>query len=139
MKKIVVPVDFSSNSINALNQALKIAKTLDTKVSIARAYLARKRADTLKNVNKLLLEEAADELTSLMGSLEIPDGVSVKTKALKGEPAHAIEKYCRKIEADMLVVGTQGEMNDPEVFLGPVTGGLVKQTNIPMLIIPNNF
>jgi nucleotide-binding universal stress UspA family protein len=139
MKKIVVPIDFSGNSLNALKQALKIAKTLNCKIYIAHAYLARKRADTLKNVNNLLREEAEVDLASVLENLDLPEGVSVKTKALKGEPVQAIEKYCRKIEADMLVVGTQGEMNDPEVFLGPVTGGLVKQTNIPMLIIPNNF
>ncbi|NND32256.1 MAG: universal stress protein [Saprospiraceae bacterium] len=139
MRKIVVPIDFSGNSMNALNQALKIAKILGAKIYVAHAYFARKRADTLKNVNKLLREEAEVELDLVLKKLDIPKGVSVKTKALKGEPVYAIEKYCRKIEADLIIVGTQGEMNDPEVFLGPVSGGLVKETGIPMLIIPNKY
>ena len=139
MKRILVPIDFSSNSLNALNQALKIAKIFKAKIYVAHAYLARKRADTLKNVNKLLREEAEIELALVLKHLDIPKGISVKSKALKGEAVSAIEKYSNKICADLLVVGTQGEMNDPEVFLGPVSGGLVKQTDIPILIIPNQF
>lgn len=139
MKKIVVAIDFSGNSINALKQAVKMAGKLDAKVHAVHAYLAIKRADTMINVNRLLKEEAEAQLSELTESLELPKGISIKTKALKGEPVKAIEKYCKKIEAELIVVGTQGEQNDPEVFLGPVSGGLVKQTEIPLLIVPNNY
>ncbi|MBK8505248.1 MAG: universal stress protein [Saprospiraceae bacterium] len=139
MKKIVVAIDFSSNSINALKQAVKMAAKLGAKVYAVHAYLAIKRADTMINVNRLLKEEAETQLTEIAESLELPKGASIKTKALKGDPVKAIEKYCNKVEAELIVMGTQGEQNDPEVFLGPVSGGLVKQTEIPILIIPNNY
>ncbi len=139
MRKILVPVDFSGNSINALKQALKIAGKLKGRVHVVHAYHAMRRADTMINVNKLLKEEADKHLQELLESLEIPEGLSIKTKSLKGEPVKAIEKYYKKIDARLVIMGTQGELNDPEVFLGPVSGGLVKQTDIPLLIIPNNY
>ncbi|MCB0687832.1 MAG: universal stress protein, partial [Saprospiraceae bacterium] len=139
MKKIVIAIDFSSNSINALKQGVKLAKHLNSKVYVVHAYLALRRADTMINVNRILKEEAETELDNLIKSTDIPEGLSIKTKALKGEPVNAIEKYCHKIEADLIITGTQGEQNDPEVFLGPVSGGLVKQTQKPILIIPNDY
>lgn len=139
MKKIVVAIDFSSNSINAFKQGVKLAKNLGAKVYVIHAYLAMRRADTMINVNRILKEEAEQQLEELIKSTDIPEGVSTKLKALKGEPVAAIEKYCHKIEADLIIVGTQGEQNDPEVFLGPVSGGLVKQTQVPILIIPNQY
>lgn len=139
MKKILVAVDFSSNSINALQQAVKLAAQMKAKVYVAHAYLAIKRADTMINVNRILKEEADEQLRELLNDLEVPEGVLFKTKSLKGDPVTVLEKYCKKIEADLIVVGTQGERNDPEIFLGPVSGGLLKQTKIPILIIPNNY
>lgn len=139
MKRIVVPIDFSGNSINALKQGLKIAQKLNAKVHVVHAYLAMRRADTIINVNKLLKEETEKQLNEVIENLEIPEGLSVKYKSLKGDPVKSVENYCKKIDAGLLVMGTQGEMNDPEVFLGPVSGGLVKQTEIPVLIIPNNY
>ena len=139
MKKIIVAVDFSSNSINALKQAVKLAKHMDAKIHVVHAYLAIRRADTMINVNRLLKEEAEKQMEAIIEKLDIPEEISVKTKALKGDPVQAIEKYCHKIGAELIIVGTQGEQNDPEVFLGPVSGGLVKQTEIPILIIPNNY
>lgn len=112
---------------------------MKARVYVVHAYLAMKRADTMINVNRILKEETDEQLRELMNHIEIPEGVSYKTKSLKGDPVNAIAKYYKKIEADLIIVGTQGEQNDPEIFLGPVSGGLLKQTKFPILIIPNNY
>jgi len=139
MRKLLVPIDFSGNSINALKQAFVVAEQLEAKLYVVHAYIALKRADTMINVNKLLKEEAERKLEKLMQSLEIPTGLSLKTKAIKGKTVKAVEKYANKIGADLIIVGAQGETNDPSVFLGPIAGGLIKKTEIPILVVPNNY
>ncbi len=139
MNKIVVPVDFSVHSVNALKQAIKIAQVVHSKVYVVHAYPVRKRADTIMSVTKLLERETTKQIESLVSSLKDTGHVIVKTKTLKGDPVEAIEKFARKIEADLIAVAMQGEMSEPDVFLGPVSGGLVKNTEIPILLIPNGY
>ena len=139
MRKLLVPIDFSGNSINALKQAFVVAERLEAKLYVVHAYRALKRADTMINVNKLLKEEAERKLEKLVESLQNSTGISIKTKTTKGKTVKAVEKYARKIGADLIIVGAQGETNDPTVFLGPIAGGLIKKTEIPVLIIPNKY
>lgn len=137
MKRIVVPIDFSENSMNALEQALSVAAMVDASVYIVYAYLAKRRADTMININKVLKEDAEAQLRAVVQNLSVPANVAVHTKALKGEPMDAVKKYVMKHDADLVVIGTQGEQSRPDVFIGRVAGKLIKLTNIPILLIPN--
>ena len=139
MNKIVVPVDFSLHSVNALKQVVKIAKILHSKIYVIHAYPVRKRADTIMSVTKLLERETTKQIELLVSSLTDKGHVIVKTKTIKGEPVEAINKFAKKIDADLIAVAMQGEMSEPDIFLGPVSGGLVKSTEIPVLLIPNNY
>ena len=136
MKRIVVPVDFSAHAQHALTEAVKLASTFSAEVFVVHAFRAINRADTIKSVSEMLHRETQDALDDLISRVEVPPNVPITAKAVNGEPVEVIEQFVEKMAADLIIIGTQGEMSDPDVFLGSVTGALIKETDIPILIVP---
>ncbi len=138
MKNILVPTDFSEKANHAVNEAVKLGVKFDAKVHIIHVYGALKRADTILSVNKLLQREAEEKLEMLAGNLQQKYEIKLRYKAVKGtEVAETIDRVARKMEIDLLVLGSKGEMDSPEIFLGSVAGRLLKKCDSPMLILPH--
>ena len=137
MKNILVPTDFSPAGRRVVLEAAKLAVRLKAKLHVIHVYGAMKRADTILSVNKLLKREADEKFAELLVDLLQLDDLDMVHKAVRGtEVAETIDRIARQIEASLLVIGSTGEMNAPEILLGSVTGRLLKRTNTPLLIIP---
>ncbi len=136
MKNLLTPIDFSSQSIEVLKDAVHLAHRFGARLHVVHAYFSHIRADTIMDVNQRIKEDTEAQLADLIAELELPDGLEVEARSLRGDPVDAIRNYCAKWEIDLIVMATQGESNDPGVFLGPVSGGLIKATDIPVLVVP---
>jgi nucleotide-binding universal stress UspA family protein len=72
----------------------------------------------------------------LLDDLQPPAGVVVETVILNGAPVPVIEEFCERIGADLLVTGTHGLSRAACFFLGSVSTGLARRSQIPVLIAP---
>lgn len=72
----------------------------------------------------------------LIEGLRLPAGVIVETVILTGAPVPVIEEFCERIGADLLVTGTHGLSRAACFFLGSVSTGLARRSQIPVLIAP---
>ena len=72
----------------------------------------------------------------LIVDLQPPAGVVVETVILNGAPVPVIEEFCERIGADLLVTGTHGLSRAACFFLGSVSTGLARRSQIPVLIAP---
>jgi len=72
----------------------------------------------------------------LIEELKPPAGVIVETVILNGAPVSVIEEFCERIGADLLVTGTHGLSRAACFFLGSVSTGLARRSQIPVLIAP---
>jgi len=72
----------------------------------------------------------------LIEDLKPPAGVVVETVILNGAPVPVIEEFCERIGADLLVTGTHGLSRAASFFLGSVSTGLARRSQIPVLIAP---
>jgi nucleotide-binding universal stress UspA family protein len=72
----------------------------------------------------------------LIEDLKAPAGVVVETVILNGGPVPVIEEFCERIGADLLVTGTHGLSRAACFFLGSVSTGLARRSQIPVLIAP---
>ena len=118
---------------------MKLAQVFGSKLHIIHIYGALKRADTIISVNKLLKRESDQRLEELIQSLDRPSGINLIYKSVKGtDIPSTVDRVAKQLDIDLIVTGTQGEMSDPDIFLGSITGALIKKTNIPTLLMPNN-
>lgn len=147
LRKILVPVDFSPNSIEALRMAVAVSKCYEKppeitalnvyELPIFQAYLVRKSLDEMR---KILMEDRKAAFKSFLATY-IPqeDRTRIKTDII--EQTHPgvgnfIMDYAQANKADMIVMGAKGHSKVGLLLMGSVTEkilGVTKQ--IPVLVV----
>lgn len=139
---ILVPVDFSPTSINAVRVALGIAAP-DGDLTL------------LHVIDEDFIEDAvaagmgsSDEITSKLrqqaesnfaGALEGVEtgGVEIERMIVVGSPFVEILKIARDLDLPMIVMGVRGRSTPPEELLfGSTAEKVLRGTRVPVLCVP---
>lgn len=138
MKNILVPVGSTENGINNLKYAVNFASLSGGKVYLINIYKEFSKVGSITKVNQLMIDENTKQLDDVISAVNTI-GVEVIAKPIKGNPFDGIKRVSKQFDIDLIVVSPQSiEIND-KTYLGNITGKLVKQTEIPMLIVPQNY
>jgi nucleotide-binding universal stress UspA family protein len=145
MKKIVVPTDFSKNSTKAISYAGEIARR--TGAVIYLLHVIEPVIDQIRQpypLHERLQEEIVNarlsELKALKNTLaETYPDLTIETEMAKGTVTTSILDYAENLQADIIIMGTQGASGLKEVFLGSISGGTIGRTKIPVLAVPFEY
>ena len=137
MKTFLVPVDFSSTSINAAEYAIDLAKDIpDINLILYNVYshitlatLTEKESGSRKMVTE-------HELKRLKRKLKVPDSLNVSVETEEGSFIECIEKYVLSNHIDMVIMGITGSSRIKQVFMGTNTLNVIRHINTPVMIIP---
>lgn len=138
MKNILVPVGSTENGINNLKYAVNFAATSGAKVYLINIYKSFSKAGGLGKVTQIAYEENEAQLKTVLENVDTK-GVEVIAKPIKGDPFEGIERMSNQLAIDLMIVSPQSVEIKDEIYLGSITGKLVKQTDIPMLIVPKDY
>lgn len=137
MKNILVPTDFSANAHNAMRYAVQLAKLFDSRLTLFHTYTFSSRSDMFVSMQEIMQKDAEKEMLAFCR--EIPPEVHWESKVMKGDTVRSIAAFADQINADLIVMGTQGASGLEKVFIGSVTGGVMRHTKIPLLAIPEDY
>ena len=139
MKEILAPIDFSQNSLNSLRYAAALANDTNATLRIIHAYTVAKRAGRLKSIEPRLVEDATRDLNDFISIIreDFPD-LKIESKIIKGETLKVIDRTFKQFDSDLVVVASVGEHEVKNIFMSSVTGGLIKLSDLPVLVIPKN-
>jgi nucleotide-binding universal stress UspA family protein/mono/diheme cytochrome c family protein len=140
IKRILVPLDFSSNSARALDYAHGLARTFDAVVHLVHVVQAptvlTSAADAYaiaySDWSQRLGDEAERELSKVAAGLA---GVKVTTEVLFGGAASAIVESATTNQADLIVMGTHGHGAVMHLMMGNVAERVVRMAACPVLTI----
>jgi nucleotide-binding universal stress UspA family protein len=140
MKKILVPVDFSDASLNALSYAIQLFKGQPLEVTILHTYnLMGSSAFTMKmnSIKRVMKEDAEKAMNGLLKKMEIeePD-VTFNSKIINNNATSTITLMGDSGIYDCIVMGTKGASGLKEVFIGSVAGWVISKTKAPVIIVP---
>ncbi len=145
IQNVLVPIDFSEASLNALNTAAVIAKrqhaTLRLLHVVNRSLLAPSHLEVLPMalpMFDLLHSESAETVERLIDMLKEKHQLEVHGEVVDGFVASEICKHAKKIEADLIVMGTHGASGFREFFIGTNAYTVVKHALCPVLTVPPN-
>jgi len=141
-KLVVVGVDGSDESLRAARTAAGLAKATGAKLLIVTVVRppegwwgvvgspppASALADALADAQRKVLDHTI-EATSL-------DDIDFDTVEEIGDPAARLVAVCEDNDADVLVIGKQGEGLLRRVVLGSVAHHLVHEAPCPVLLVP---
>jgi nucleotide-binding universal stress UspA family protein len=136
IQNILVPMDLSETSLNALQTAVSLAKK--NKADIHLLFVDEPLASLSDLTTETLLSKEAnmDVLMALAGSVKQKDDILPQVTEEKGNVVECIVKTAIKIEADLVVMGTHGASGFRDGFIGSTTYGVIKYSTCPVLTIP---
>ena len=138
MKNILVPVGNTENGINNLKYAVNFASMSGATVYLINIYKEFSKAGGLGKVTQLALEDNENQLQEVLEQVDT-QGVEVIAKPIKGNPYEGIARVSKQLGIDLIIMSPQSVDIQDEIYLGNITGKLVKQTDIPMLIVPRGY
>ncbi len=138
MKSILVPVGSSKNAESHLQYAVDFARAFGAKLFVVQIYNVYTKAGTLVKIDHILERESAAFLKQHVSKIDT-NGVEVIVKTFKGKLVDTLELACNALDIDLILLEPRTNSIKDEVYLGKTSGKIVKQTDIPALIVPEGY
>lgn len=138
MKKILVPIDGSLNSIRGLEKAIEFAHNDNSSITLLHiatlppvhviGHSKDKVKKSLAKKSQKFIKDAEDRC--------INQSIPFTTKLVYGsDPAYDIEQFAKKYKHDLIIIGAKGKSTLKRLFLGSVSSYLVETTKTPVTVI----
>ena len=141
IKRILVPIDFSRASLDALGYASDLALALDAKIVLLHVIEPTYRAASLDvdnvsaNVSTLIEDQrrAAEERLAQIAAEMATTGPRLRTVTEIGNPAQLIVDSAGSEHADLIIMATRGRTGLAHMLMGSVTEKVVRTAECPVL------
>jgi nucleotide-binding universal stress UspA family protein len=139
--RILVAVDFSAVSANALRHAAVLARQLGASLDI---FHALKLSNIELPVNasveheEEVIQAALKKRTARLDKFvkqhatELP---KVKQSVRLGEPVELVNEAARECHADLIVIGTHGRTGLKNLLMGSVAESVLRKADVPVVCI----
>lgn len=139
---MLVPVDFSQTSLNALRVALQIAGAGNdvTLLHVIDEHFVNDAVlagmGTAEEIAQKLRARAEEGFAEVLAGVET-GGVNVERMTVVGVPFVEILKIARDLDLPLIVMGVRGRSTPPEDFLfGSTAEKVLRLARIPVLCVP---
>ena len=137
MKNILVPIGSSEGSKHILQYAIDLAQEVDANVYVISVFQEFSKVGGMTKVNTLMREDAKNNLKKTLEAVNHKN-VSVIAHPIKGAVLEGVTRFNDHISVDLMILAPQSNSVSEEEFLGSTSGSLIKSTNIPALIVPDD-
>lgn len=141
-QKILVPVDGSTTSNCALQEAIKLAQQHHAQLELVHVFedILYWVDESYVNYAELqeTVRESSEKILTEAQALVQQAGLTPETKLLeaKGQRiANVIVTEAERWQADLIVIGTHGRSGFSRLLLGSVAEGVVRTATMPVLLI----
>ena len=146
LKKILVPIDGSYISFQALEYAMQLGKAFDSEIVVTHVndpYDLTAPVDpktvTVPTCEQTPEEKKRDGAAALAIAQKVAEKANYKNiafeKAIDKDPAKRIIDLAKEIEADTIVMGNRGLGTAKSFFLGSVSTTVVKHACCPVIVV----
>lgn len=139
-RTILIPIDFSEQSLIGLEQTYNLAKLFDASITLLHVirthgpiwrFFSQKEKDDTVNRMEENLRKLADEA-------EKEHNVNINTIVEKGKVVETVLRIAKIIEPAMISVGTSSGANIGKKIIGSNALSLIKQATCPVITFKGN-
>ncbi len=139
MKKILVPIDFSTHSEYALEVAADLAKKYKTEL-VALHMMGISQAVFTKDDSKEVMEamfymKLAEKRFAEFLDKDYLKGIKIQNTVQNYKEFQEINNVAKEFDCDLIVMGSHGASGIHEMFVGSNTEKVVRHSEIPVLVI----
>jgi len=142
MKQILVPVDFSPASLNALNYAADLARSLKANLVVLHIYQPPSSIYAELPLPPLEIEKSLEEIDKKMQELKrdlairTKDEIQIRTETRVGNIRLDIQDLVDQLQPLMVVMASHGAGKMERLLLGSNTIWASKHLICPLVIVP---
>lgn len=138
-KKILVPIDFSDCSINALKYAIQLVEKFQAlELILLHAYTVRVAYGEMAFATMEQSDEIEEEFKKLENQVKPLKQVRYRNLIINSELISAIKQTKQNEKIELIVMGTQGANSLDKEVLGTNAYNVVSEAGIPTVIVPQN-
>lgn len=135
IKKILVPLDGSKNSMRGLDEAIYLARQCHA--TITGLYVVpifpRNLADAIMPY-QIQITKSANKFMGNAKTKCAQKGILFKSRIIFGSPIAEIDDMVNSKKFDIIVIGSRGMSSIKETFLGSTSNYVLHKSKIPVLI-----
>ena len=140
VKSILVPLDFSPPSMNALQYAAAFARQFKAKLTLVHVVEPVATPDfaasfPLVMENDKVMAECKRHLERVVKDLQIEPKLTERTLVRQGRSFHEIAEAARTLKADLIIISTHGYSGLKHALLGSTTERVVRHAPCPVLVV----
>ncbi|MCM4153415.1 universal stress protein [Arenibacter sp. N53] len=149
MKTVLIPTDFSSSAMHAIDYALNLYKCERTNFCFLHAYADdvygpfKSNGETTfeqqKEAVKIFTDKSLEDLTQKLADREHNPKHSFKTISAFDTLVDAVNDCVNQINVDLVVMGTKGQTADKKITFGSHTVQVFKYVQCPVLAVPSDY
>jgi nucleotide-binding universal stress UspA family protein len=156
IRRILVPVDFTDHSINAIDYALVLATKFKANIVLFNAYLDpignpqsyfesfafHPDSDSIireiEEESSSHLKNLVDKYNSLINQKNIR-GVSISYDLSKGNSVDTVLLKAKEYNPGLIIIGTRGNELSGLRSFGSFTSQLIAKSSFPVLVVPSGY
>jgi nucleotide-binding universal stress UspA family protein len=139
MKNILVPVGTEGNALNTLQYAIDFAEAVQAKIFLVHVYSNPNAGGTLVNIDHVMQRESKEILKKHLDNVDTKN-VEIVPSTLKGHSViDTLKQLSRLLQIDLIIASTKNDGVDEHLFIGKITGNIIKDTKVPVLVIPDGL
>ena len=132
IRKILVPLDGSKNSLRSLQTAIHLAREHEASLFVIHVIHTFPEKERKQQEGE---EEVPPSFILLAKKLAVKNGIPFYSRILTGDPGHAIVEYTNTHSIDLIVIGARGLSVFKKIFLGSVSSYVMHKSKVAVMLI----
>ncbi|UJH69209.1 universal stress protein [Allomuricauda sp. SCSIO 65647] len=135
MKNILVPVGTSPNSHETLQYAVNFASDFGANIYVMDVFTVTTGAGNLGKVTEKVAESGKAYIKEVISKVDTR-GLDIKIASYNGDIIDGLIDIEKELGIDLIIIAPRSNDINEELYLGNTSGRIIKQTEIPTLIVP---
>ena len=138
MNNILVPIGTSPDASKTLQYAINFASNFGAQVFVMEVFSVSSTAASLANVEEKIAKSSKEHIKEIIASVNT-NNVEIKIATYNGDMVDGLNDIDKELGIDLIIIAPKSNDIQEELYLGNTSGRIVKQTNIPTLIVPKEM
>jgi len=146
INNILLAVDFSDKSSEVFNYAVDLKNKYQAELTVLNVneeflnkdemVMSRVKVDKVMKSNEEIALNVKKKIKEVLSGLDVLDSSDIKMILREGSASKEILEYATENKCDLIILGSNSQSKITELLLGSTSKTVMKNSTIPVLIIP---
>ena len=146
INNILLAVDFSDKSNKVFNYAVDLKNKYKAELTVLNVneeflnkdemVMSRVKVDEVMKSNEEIALNVKGKFKEMLSALDVLDSSNIKIILREGSASKEIVEYADENKCDLIILGLNSHSKITELLIGSTSKTIMKNSKIPVLVIP---